>query len=666
MKYILNNSNYRPDVDGLRAVAVLAVLFFHLNFTSISGGFVGVDIFFVISGYLITNILYNEYQQNKTLDLKNFYYRRLRRLYPALLVTLLFTFIGIVVLMPPPYNVNAIFSNIYAILGLSNFNFWFESGYFENSKYLKPLLHTWSLGVEEQFYLFWPLFLGFIFVRYSFFKLFVILLFILIGTFFTSLILFNDLFLSYFTSDLDFWSYERVNSAAFFMMPFRVFEFAIGAILVFINYKSSKALENILSLLGFGILIYYFTNFSELEKFPYYNALIVTIATALIIKNKNALINTYLLSNKLFVSIGKISYSLYLVHWPLIVFYMISKGKNLDIYDQLLILLFSFLFSILLYFFVEKKFRYIKKTKSERKENKKKYILSIFLIMTLFIILSIIGIKTNSFSGLLNKESEVINNIVNSERTLSKEAIIKIRKLKNETSFSKTEKKKVLLIGDSMANDLNLGFNIALSDKIEIRILNLSHKCQFMQTDRSKLKYYKKKENLVKVCNKRMNDILNSDIVSEADVIIIAHNWYNFIVDSDVTKAINILKTKTNSSIYIIGKRVFLTKGVKETIADLLYKVKEVNTFNEYLFKKYKYSKDVEKRLVNITNKTNTNYISMIDIQCSSKSKKCVALDKDFNLLYRDSLHWTENGSDYFIQEILKKNKKLYNELFNL
>ena len=152
-----NTHKYRPDIDGLRAIAVLSVLLYHVGFDRLSGGFVGVDIFFVISGFLITKLLMSEYERSGNIDFKSFYIRRSKRLLPALFFTLIVSTIVAALLFTPQRLVTYGGSMIHSVLSFSNVYFFFQSGYFDVDSGLKPLLHTWSLGVEEQFYLIWPL-----------------------------------------------------------------------------------------------------------------------------------------------------------------------------------------------------------------------------------------------------------------------------------------------------------------------------------------------------------------------------------------------------------------------------------------------------------------------------------------------------------------------------
>ncbi|WP_028302540.1 acyltransferase family protein [Oceanospirillum beijerinckii] len=212
-QYITGNSimklnSYRLDIDGLRALAVLLVLGFHLNLELISGGHIGVDAFFVLSGFLITSILVEQISQNQ-FSIRQFYLRRIQRLFPALYTTVLLTFIAAAFILLPNNFEQFARSAIAAIFSLSNVLFWAESGYWDIASESKPLLHTWSLGVEEQFYLVWPVLL-LVLIRLK-------LPVLRILTAITAL----GFLLSYFYSQFDL-------SGAFYLLPARVFQFSAG------------------------------------------------------------------------------------------------------------------------------------------------------------------------------------------------------------------------------------------------------------------------------------------------------------------------------------------------------------------------------------------------------------------------------------------------------
>ncbi len=332
------SARYRPDIDGLRAVAVLLVILFHSGFKSFRGGFVGVDVFFVISGFLITRLIYDQIAQGR-FSFSRFYIRRVRRLFPALFFTLFFSFVCALVLFSPHQLERFGGALLHAVLSLSNFYFWGESGYFDMDAELKPLLHTWSLSVEEQFYFIWPLTLFLLLTKTPKWlpPLFIA------GAGAASLY-FAERWLS---SDA---------AGAFFLAPFRVIEFAIGALMVWLikRQPDNQIWLEPLVLIGLILIIVPATTYTSHMRFPGLNALLPCLGTALIIHAGTAEHFGKLLRNRLIVGLGLISYSLYLIHWPLIVFFNLNEPSGVG---RFLVLPISILAATLMYFFIEKPFR---------------------------------------------------------------------------------------------------------------------------------------------------------------------------------------------------------------------------------------------------------------------------------------------------------------------
>lgn len=325
--------NYYAHVDGLRAVAVAAVILFHYEVTTFSGGFVGVDVFFVISGFLITKQITSEIEKDE-FSFQNFYARRVRRLFPALAVTLMITFLASYFLLSPEHMALFARSVIFSIFPASNILFWQEIGYFDVDSTFKPLLHTWSLSVEEQFYLFWPLFL-FLFRSRA------------LGAIIAAGLI-------SFALNIAFKNYP---SAMFYLTPFRVFEFCIGAACVWImRYETPIAAREIGFAIGLLLIAYATLTFSKATHFPSYNALIPCIGSALVIVGHPSRMSR-ILSNGLMRSIGLISYSLYLVHWPIFVLYKYWKFAPITDVEIMAMIAASLASSIILYRYVEIPFR---------------------------------------------------------------------------------------------------------------------------------------------------------------------------------------------------------------------------------------------------------------------------------------------------------------------
>lgn len=333
---------YQPDVDGLRTVAVLLVLLFHVGFSSISGGFVGVDIFFVISGYLITGILVSGMEKG-TYKYSTFITSRISRLYPTLLTILIICLLlGFLILTPNDYKELGI-SSLYSALSISNFHFMLGAGYFDTSYEVNPLLHTWSLSVEQQFYLIWPII---IFVAMKSGRKLAVSLIVIAGV------------ISLLASQM----MTKINPTQnYFMMPYRIFEFAAGGILFFIpNDKArNKLITTILFLIGVALIFYSAFYFDKSTPFPGLNATIPVIGSCLCILYSKHTPAGYLLRNKLFVSIGIVSYSVYLIHWPLLVFYKYYVFRPINTFEKISIVVASVILAYVSYSFIENKFRRI-------------------------------------------------------------------------------------------------------------------------------------------------------------------------------------------------------------------------------------------------------------------------------------------------------------------
>lgn len=294
--------HYRREIDGLRAVAVLPVIFFHAGFSVFSGGFVGVDVFFVISGYLITSILIAELEQGN-FCIARFYVRRARRILPALFVVMFACLPFAYVWMLPSQLKDFAQSSVAVVFFASNVLFWREDGYFGAAAELKPLLHTWSLAVEEQYYLLFPLFLVLLW-RFGRQRVF----WIVVAVAVLSLLLAE-------------WGWRNKPSANFYLAPPRAWELLAGSVCAFLTVGKAQRSSNVLSAAGFALIVFAVFYYSESTPFPSVYTLVPVVGTALIILF--AAEGTWvaqLLSLRGFVGIGLISYSAYLWHQPLFAF----------------------------------------------------------------------------------------------------------------------------------------------------------------------------------------------------------------------------------------------------------------------------------------------------------------------------------------------------------
>jgi len=343
-------NRYRADIDGLRAIAVLCVLFFHLDISLFSGGFVGVDVFFTISGFLISGIIIRELSSN-SFSYKRFYIRRALRILPAYLVLLFCCLVAAFFLLTPIAYKELIQSAIASSIFLSNIYFLLtQGGYFSSAAHELPLLHTWSLSVEEQFYLIMPV----VFVLWFKIKsnnLRVATLFML---FVISLVI------SYLLTELN-------QKVAYYIVLTRAFEFLLGSMLAFIAIKSSgrftlnKALSNVLFFIGITLLICSTIFIDSTMPFPSVIAVVPCLATVILILvgYNPECISHKILGNKALVAIGLISYSLYLWHWPFVA-YAKYIGIEFTVSTQFMISLLSFTCAYFSWKYIEQYFRHLK------------------------------------------------------------------------------------------------------------------------------------------------------------------------------------------------------------------------------------------------------------------------------------------------------------------
>lgn len=333
--------NYRREIDGLRALAIMPVLFFHFFPSVCPLGYLGVDLFFVISGYLITQILKTEWLEGK-LSFRAFYARRIRRILPTALVVLLSTSIICLFLLISFDLLRYMNSLLSTLWFTANFYFWRTGGYFGSNDELKPLLHMWSLGIEEQFYLVFPVILFFIFKVAKSYRTQIIIIFSLIIASFSLNIYLLSL---------------GLDNLTFFLLPTRVWEFFIGALFALIP-KSAQTKPHHASMLALlGLLLIGINYFFPITVLP--AATVLTIGAGLFLW-KQLSDQSYIyqvLTSKPLVFIGIISFSLYLWHWPIIALVKYITVQSPPFSLQVLGLIFTFLLSCLSWKYIEKPFR---------------------------------------------------------------------------------------------------------------------------------------------------------------------------------------------------------------------------------------------------------------------------------------------------------------------
>jgi len=423
---------YIPHLDGLRAISVIAILAFHLRPDWLPGGFLGVDVFFIISGFLITSLLLDEIQNHGRINFSQFYLRRFKRLFPSFILVILLTIISAFILFDQQKFISVAKTALVSIFGISNLYFYKSSSYFDLSSIEKPLLHIWSLNVEEQFYLIWPLLL---LITYRFFLRNSKSFFIMLSTIFLVSIYFN----------------LHHPVATFYLPFFRFYEFLIGVGLALFPWRQSAPLKHsrtyffcsIIALLSIFLIV------DAASLLPGPLSLLFILPIAYLITKGGMRSRLNILEMRFFKYIGKRSYTIYLVHWPIIVFYLESNSRQqLSASECVFLTLLIFLISHILYRFYELPLRI------SRSGSKSFWIsmLTMSLLVVAVCVPTLIMKKkplTNQ-TGLIYTQSDI-----DSGRQLRFSTRIKICEIKGreECDIPLSEKFNVLIMGDSHAVD---------------------------------------------------------------------------------------------------------------------------------------------------------------------------------------------------------------------
>ena len=477
------NNNYRAEIDGLRAISIVAVIMFHFFPNVVKGGFIGVDVFFVISGYLITRIISSSF--DKEFSFLSFYCKRIKRIFPALIFVIAASIIAGFFLL---------FSSEYMLLGkhvaanssfFLNFVLWNESGYFDKSSDLKPLLHLWSLAVEEQFYFIWPLIL-FLSFKKSINRVFIIILIIIIS----------------FYINLQLTKYSSIAS---FYLPFsRIWELASGGLLSQLTMIQSSRWHNIekkldsvlnniiytdraikcglfrnlISFIGLLTIVLCAVFFKKLNSFPGKYALIPVLSTSLIIfAGSDTWVSKNILSNRVFVWLGKISYPLYLWHWPLLSFVTIIESQNVGLYLKLALIFISLILAQFTYIFIEKPIRFSKSLK-----------MPAIILLAIYFSLGALGYMIYQNGGYIfeitniNSKLHINSKLLGKPLYGSKKYInTKLKKCSDFPSladdntpfcYSKSANPEIAIIGDSSATAM--GYGTIIDENLNAMVLSYS------------------------------------------------------------------------------------------------------------------------------------------------------------------------------------------------
>lgn len=650
----MDQKKYRPDIDGLRALAVLSVLFYHVGFSGFEGGFVGVDVFFVISGFLITRLIKDEIAQTGGFKFGDFYIRRARRLFPSLAFTLVLSLVLAAILFSPSDFARFGGALFHAILSISNFYFWNESGYFDAEATIKPLLHTWSLSVEEQFYLFWPILIVLLVTKFKTMHVLAILSLVGVASFLLNLVFLGGEY-SFLPGKLAsvVGAFSDGRATIFYLTPFRIFEFAIGAVLVWATGRmpNNKILLDLIFLLGLALVIYPIVSYTEETVFPAYNALAPCLGTALMIySGMGAKYASRIVNNNIAVKIGLVSYSLYLIHWPIIVFYEYYKLAELSDVERVAICLVSILSAFLMYHWIEKPFRRPAKAQAKVSNNG-------FAICCLFVALvfTVPAAHIWANDGWPWRFS-----------TLQNSDILKLDELRQETinynlqniqypTFT-TGSNRVLVVGDSHATDVSNGLHRKLAPEYEVRLLGVEEKCWSVRLEDLESEPDPQ-------CRRQLEVFSKALTTGTADYIVIA-NWYEIESLSHLENFLTVIRgvnrNKDTLKILFFGKSVGFGRNFHHEAIQLLQQGKTVDQINAVAFQKFFRSaeRQDEQSASIISGLDGVSYVSRAQAVCRNSS--CEFLINRNNILVWDGSHMTLNGIDIVTDRMLSQNPGIF------
>ena len=647
--------SYRPEIDGLRAISVIAVIFYHIEIVFndlklFSGGYIGVDVFFVISGYLITSLILKEIYKTQNFSLLNFYKRRSKRILPALFGMIIISIFFAWIYLTPESFVQYSNSIISSIFFFSNFFFYFEGlVYNAENSLLKPLLHTWSLSVEEQFYIFFPLLIILIykFLKKDFFQFFLIL-FIL------------SFSISILTS-------MNNTPLSFFSTISRMWEFLAGSFLALYETKNKifkNRYENILSLLGLTLIIFSFIFFNNNTFHPSYLTLVPIMGAVLIIisSDPKTFVNK-ILSSFIFVRIGLISYSLYLWHFPVFAFAR-NRGKDLSDFDKIELLGITIVLSVLSYFLIEKPFR-----------NKRLIPFKYFATIILFSSFALVSV--NSYSNKTNGfENRLHVFLKNTQRILQEDKIRDNKgkcfdRIKEFCNFNVKSEKSIILIGDSHMEILSENiFEKAKSLNINYISMNRGT-CIYLPNFK---KIFKKNNQEVHNCSLESKKIIDKTILENPESIVILGGNFkeHFVKEYDwkyqndtnlkpINGFIESLKNLLNKGyevilIYPIPSPEFhvvkrLMREIPKSTLDATKYLKE----NPLTFGLEKYYSDNQKIIKEFDKVKHENLIKIYPVNylCSSEENLCFT-HSDKEIYYSDEHHLANEGIRLITNEIKK------------
>ncbi len=628
---------YRPDIDGLRAVAVLCVVAFHAFPDMLKGGFIGVDIFFVISGYLISTIIFENLARH-TFSFADFYVRRVRRIFPALMLVLTSSLIfGWFFLYPDEYK--QLGKHIAAGAGfISNFVFWQESGYFDNVAETKPLLHLWSLGIEEQFYLVWPLML------WLAWKLKLNLLA-------------TTLFVAAISFALNINQVHSDAAASFYSPQTRFWELLAGAVLAHVTLErqnrvtpaseapasldNARKLGNFLAYAGAVLMALGLLLISKERAFPGWWAVLPTAAAVLVIAaGPQAWLNRVLLSNRVMIWLGLISFPLYLWHWPLLSFVRIITDEKPAPQIVIAAVLTAIALAGCTYQWLEKPIRQGKRTAFSPR-----------VLVGLMAAVGLAGYLCYQQDKLPLKPAsrfQAVNegDIGHGQFHAYKNQLVNLCAQYVQSPIacfqsSRSDLKKIAVVGDSHADHLTVGLagqlptrNIVFFDTLGLPLFNSKEGANLLQ---------------FVMADKQITNV------------ILSASWYARLGSVSGASSLESELTRVVTQLAAAGKRVFIVDDVpnfsfppeKCRYPGRWLRAHQCSEKRDHFYRQHsQYFPAFE----SLQRKTDVQIIKIADYFCN---QDVCTMAKDHLLLYRDNNHLNLNGSTYVAQQMLQSKPQL-------
>lgn len=625
---------YRPEIDGLRAIAVVAVVLYHAEFifrdvNLFKGGFIGVDVFFVISGYLISSIILREMNEGR-FSFVGFYERRARRILPVLFTVMLVS-IPFAWLYMLPKAVKEFSGSVLSALVFGS-NLWFlqEDSYWAEPSALKPFLHTWSLSVEEQFYVLFPIIL---LLLWKFAREYLASIFVL------------GFLLSLHLADFGSANYAE---ATFFLLPTRGWELLAGAILAKLEMTNARMSHSFLAvtmpvmglfLIGGAVVL-----LDNGMRYPSLITLFPVVGTMILIWfcHKGELV-TELLSSKPFVSVGLISYGFYLWHYPVFAFSQIKDDTPTQ-YDKMVWIILSLFLSAITYFLIEKPAR-----------NSSKVLIKHFIAVLVCVLVLISLPLSYAFNhdGLWGRFSDWQLKYIGHDRTgtgpFAKYVNAEFGKLKGRKFSTQNGKKHLLLIGDSFAADFtNILNEGGLLDGVDVSTHYIPRVCMNVPSTSQYVshideKYITRCKRVVRIGDERLNAWL-----TQAHMIIVASSWEEF-TTQELPRLYQALRNTSRAQILIVGRKNYYSPKTEDIVS--------MENEKEWIVLRKSSSNALHYETVRVARKLMSgiqDYVDLHEIVCGI-AKDCPVTTPDGYLISYDSRHLSKEGAMY-ISELLKQN----------